>query len=91
MRERRSQYEIYWEILTFCKTGRSFTSIINRCDLNTKTGQEYLEFLSGKRYLSITNEGGKTLYVATEKATEYVALFSRMYQSVFDEIPGFKL
>ena len=91
MAERRSRYQIYWEILTFCKTGKSFTGIINRCDLNSKTGQEYLEFLAGKGYLAITSNGEKTTYAATEKAVEYIALFSRLYQSVFDEIPGFKL
>ena len=91
MGERRSQYEIYWEILTFCKTGKSFTGIINRCDLNSKAGQEYLEFLVCKGYLAVTKEGEKTTYIATGKAREYTDLFSRLYQSVFDQIPGFKL
>ena len=91
MGERRSQYEIYWEILTFCKTGKSFTGIINRCDLNSKTGQEYLGFLVSKGYLATIKEGEKTTYIATEKAREYTDLFSRLYQSVFDQIPGFKL
>jgi hypothetical protein len=48
MTGRRSTYEIYWEILVFCKTPKLFTDIINRCDLNSKTGQEYLGFLAGK-------------------------------------------
>jgi predicted transcriptional regulator len=48
MAERRSQYEIYWEILTFYKAGKLFTGIINLCNLNSKTGQEHLEFLTGK-------------------------------------------
>jgi predicted transcriptional regulator len=91
MAERRSQYEIYWEILTFCRTEKSFTGIINRCNLNSKTGQEYLEFLAGKGYLAVTTEGEKTTYTATGKAEEYLALFTRLYQSVFNEIPGFKL
>lgn len=91
MAERRSQYEIYWEILTFCRTGKLFTGIINRCNLNSKTGQEYLEFLAKKGYLTVTTEDEKTTYTATGKAAEYIALFSRLYLSVFDEIPGFKL
>jgi predicted transcriptional regulator len=91
MTERRSQYEIYWEILTFCRTGKSFTGIINRCNLNSKTGQEYLEFLVGKGYLAVMPDGDKTAYLATAKAAEYIALFSQLYQSVFDQIPGFKL
>ena len=91
MRSRRSPYEIYWEILVYCKTPRSFTAIINRCDLNSKTGQEYLEFLVSKGYLSAAKDGGRTSYVAAERAGEYIALFTQMYRSVFDTIPVFKL
>ncbi|MEN6342465.1 MAG: winged helix-turn-helix domain-containing protein [Methanospirillum sp.] len=91
MRIRRSPYEIYWEILVFCKTPRSFTAIINRCDLNSKTGQEYLEFLVAKGYLSAATEGGRTLYAATARASEYITLFTQMYRNLFDTVPGFKL
>jgi len=91
MAERRTQYEIYWEILTFCRTGKSFTAIINRCNLNSKSGQEHLEFLTGKGYLAVAKDGERTTYTATEKAAEYIALFSKLYQSVFDQIPGFRL
>ena len=89
--ERRTQDQIYWEILVFCKTPRSFTGIIGRCDLNSKTGQEYLGFLESRGYLSRVQEDGKTLYVATEQAKEYIQLFSRLYQQLFDTGPGFKL
>ncbi len=91
MAERRTPYEIYWEILVFCRTPRPFTAIINRCNLNSKIGQEYLEFLSGKGYLSVVQEGEKTSYVSTAKAAEYIETFTRLYQSLFDTIPGFRL
>jgi len=91
MAERRTQYEIYWEILVFCKTPRSFTGIINRCNLNSKTGQEYLEFLSRKGYLALVQAGEKNGYVSTPKAAEYIDTFTRLYQSLFDTIPGFRL
>ena len=91
MNSRRTPYEIYWEILVYCKSPRSFTTIINRCDLNSKTGQEYIEFLSSKGYLSLTKDGGKSSYVATERAHEYVVLFTEIYQKLFDTIPGFRL
>jgi predicted transcriptional regulator len=91
MTSRRSPYEIYWEILVYCKSPRSFTAIINRCDLNSKTGQEYLEFLSSKGYLSVTKDGERSTYVATGRAHEYIALFTGMYQNLFDTIPGFRL
>lgn len=91
MRGRRTQYEIYWEILVFCRTPRSFTGIINRCDLNSRIGQEYLAFLTGKGYLSQVREGDRVAYAATERAQEYTALFSQLYQTLFDATPGFKL
>ncbi len=91
MSERRTPYEIYWEILVFCKTPRSFTGIIGRCDLNSKTGQEYLGFLESRGYVSRVQENGKTMYIATGQAAEYIALFSRLYQQLFDKIPGFRL
>lgn len=91
MSGRRTVYEIYWEILVYCKTPRSFTAIINRCDLNSKTGQEYLEFLITKRYLTTVKEGERTSYLSAPAAGEYIALFSSMYQKLFDKTPGFRL
>ena len=91
MNIRRSQYEIYWEILVYCKSPRSFTAIINRCDLNSKTGQDYLEFLLSRGYLSRTRDGEKSTWVATGRAAEYISLFTEIYQNLFDTIPGFRL
>ena len=91
MAERRTSYEIYWEILVYCRTPRTFTAIIGRCDLNSKTGQEYLGFLAGRGYLAVEKEGERSRYVATERAGEYIALFTRLYQGLFDEGPGFRL
>jgi len=91
MSGRRTAFEIYWEILVFCRTPQSFTGIINRCDLNSKTGQVYLEFLVEKEYLVGVAEGDKTRYVSTERAGEYIALFSSLYQKLFDTAPRFKL
>jgi len=91
MAGRRTPFEIYWEILVFCRTPRTITGIINRCDLNSKTGQEYVGFLAGKGYLSAVEEGEKTIYVATAKAVDYIEAFARLYRSLFDRIPGFRL
>ncbi len=91
MRGRRTPYEIYWEILVFCRTPRLFTTIINRCDLNSRLGQEYLAFLTGKGYLAVVRDGEKTLYRATDRAEEYLTQFSTLYKTLFDENPGFKL
>lgn len=91
MSGRRTIYEIDWENLVYCKTPRSFTGIINRCDLNSKTGQDSIEFLAGKGYLSAVKEDGKTRYSSTPAAGEYIALFSSLYQKLFDTGPGFLL
>jgi predicted transcriptional regulator len=91
MNGRRTVFEIYWEILVYCKTPRSFTAIVNRCDLNSKTGQEYLEFLGKKGYLSMVVDGEKTRYVSTKGAGDYITLFSSLYQKLFDSEPGFRL
>lgn len=91
MRGRRTVYEIYWEILVYCRIPRSFTAIINRCDLNSRTGQEYLEFLVAKGYLAAGTEGERTSYRSTPAAGEYVALFSSLYQKLFDNSPDFRL
>jgi len=91
MAEKRTPYEIYWEILVFCKTPKTFTGIINRCNLNSKSGQEYLGFLCRKGYLAKVPDGEKTLYTATERAGEYIALFTRLYQEIYSEGPVFRL
>jgi predicted transcriptional regulator len=91
MSGRRTLYEIYWEILVYCRSPRSFTAIINRCDLNSKTVQEYIAVLSAKGYLAKVVEDEKILYRATSKAEEYTTLFGSLYRHLFDSEPGFRL
>ena len=91
MSGRRTVYEIYWEILVYCRSPRSFTAIINRCDLNSKTGQEYLEFLLSRRYLIHFVENGKAQYKSTPESAEFISLFSSLYQKLFNTGPGFRL
>jgi predicted transcriptional regulator len=91
MNGRRTVYEIYWEILVYCKSPRSFTGIINRCDLNSKTGQDYLEFLVARGYIALVTEGEKISFHSTPEAAEYIGLFSSLYQKLFDATPEFKL
>ena len=68
MKGRRTQYEIYWEILTFCKNPRSFTSIIHSCNLNSKIAQEYIEFLIKKSYLLKNEENNRMMYLTFKLA-----------------------
>jgi len=91
MKGRRTVYEIYWEILVFCRKPKSFTNIINRCDLNSKIGQQHLNFLIDKNYLSQVHDENKKTYITTDKAQEYITLFTELYRKMFDNSPAFKL
>lgn len=91
MKLRRTQYEIFWEILSYCRSGRSFTQVINRCDLNSKIGQEHVEFLLEKGYLLKAEGEGRALLKTTEKASEFLVPFERMYLELFENSPEFKL
>jgi predicted transcriptional regulator len=88
---KRTHYEIFWEILTFCKTPKSFTSIINRCNLNSKIGQNHIEFLKHRNFLMEVENGGVNLLKSTEQAGQYVSLFNKTYRELFDETPEFRL
>ncbi len=88
---KRTHYEIFWEILTFCKTPRTFTNIINRCNLNSKIGQTHLEFLKKRHFLMEISKNDVTLLKSTEQANEYIALFNKTYRQLFDDTPEFRL
>lgn len=91
MKQKRTHYEIFWEILTYCKKPKTFTSIINRCNLNSKIGQKHIEFLKKRKFLTEIENNGATLLKATEQAKDYTNLFSKTYQELFDNSPEFRL
>jgi len=79
------------EILTYCRTPRSFTSIINHYNLNRKIGQTHLDFLKQRRFLEEVQDDNMTLLKSTEQAKEYIALFNKTYRQLFDDTPEFRL
>jgi predicted transcriptional regulator len=91
MNERRTPYEVYWEILVFCREPRSFTSIINRCDLNSKIGKQYVDFLVQRSCLCEENVDGKKTYLCMEKGTSFIQTFNQLYKSLFENPLSFKL
>ena len=91
MKQKRTHYEIFWEILTFCRKPKSFTSIINRCNLNSKIGKRHVEFLKQRGLLLEVEEEGMTLLESAEEASQYTSLFTRTYRELFDNSPEFKL
>ena len=91
LKERRTVYEIYWEILVYCRTPRLFTQIVQRCDLNSKTCQGYLDFLLNKGYLRLTNDSSVVAYQTTAKAGDYLGIFGSMYQELYGAPVQFRI
>ena len=88
---KRTQYEIYWEILTYCRSPRSFTGIVHRCNLNSKIGQEHIAFLESKGLLRRLEEGSQSTLKTTEAAQAYLSAFKEMYLKLYSRGPEFKL
>ena len=91
MKGKRTLYEIYWEILTYCRNPKTFTSIIHRCSLNSKIGQEHIGFLEEKGYLRRFEEEEQNLLKTTEEAKPFLNAFKEMYLELFSKSPDFKL
>lgn len=91
MKGKRTLYEIYWEILTYCRNPKTFTSIIHRCSLNSKIGQEHIGFLEEKGYLRRFEEEGQNRLKTTEEAKPFLNAFKEMYLELFSKSPDFKL
>ena len=91
MKGKRTLYEIYWEILTYCRNPRTFTSIIQRCSLNSKIGQEHIGFLESKRYLKRFEDEGQSLLKTTDESKLFLSAFKQMYIELFSKSPDFKL
>ena len=81
MRQRRSIYEIVWDILTYCRTPRKVSEILLVCNLNTKAAEKYLELLVRKGLLV---KQGNT-YVTTNKGQDYIRLFNELYKRIFED------
>jgi predicted transcriptional regulator len=91
LKGKRTLYEIYWEILTFCRSPHTFTSIIHRCSLNSDIGQEHIGFLLRKGFLSRYEDEGANLHRTTDKARPFLDSFREMYLELYNRGPEFKL
>ena len=90
MTGKRTLYEIYWEVLTYCRSPRTFTSIAHRCSLNSDIAQEHMDFLLKRGFLKRYEEGNN-LYKTTEKAGVFLDAFREMYLEIYRKSPEFKL
>ncbi len=91
MAGKRTLYEIYWEILTYCRTPRTFTSIVHRCSLNSDIAQDHLDFLLKRGFLARYVEGGTNVNATTGKAKLFLDSFKEMYLELYRKSPEFKL
>ena len=91
MKGKRTLYEIYWEILTYCRSPRTFTSVIHRCSLNSDIGQEHMGFLLKKGFLRRYEEECSTIYRTADEARPFLEAFRDMYLQLYNRGPEFKL
>lgn len=91
MTGKRTLYEIYWEILSYCNSPRTFTSIVHRCSLNSDIAQEHMDFLLKRGFLRKFEEEESNLHKTTEKAGVYLNSFREMYLEIYRKSPEFKL
>jgi predicted transcriptional regulator len=91
VKERRTVYEIYWEILVYCKKPRLFTQIVQRCDLNSKTCQSYLDFLLNKGYIRALRESEHVAYETVSGAKDYLVLFGSTYLELYGAPMRFRI
>jgi len=81
MKPRRSIYETLWEILRCCREPKRFTQIIQECNLNTIKAKKYLDLLLKKKLL----EKKGSYFMTTSKGEEYIDLFNKLYERIFDK------
>jgi predicted transcriptional regulator len=91
VKSKRTLYEIFWEVLTYCRNPRTFTNIIQECSLNSKIGQEHIDFLLKKGFLLRFEENGQNLLRTTERAKPFLDDFKSIYFELFNQNPKFKL
>jgi predicted transcriptional regulator len=68
---KRSKSDIMLEILNVCRNGASKTRIVYKANLNFNTATPYIELLSEKGLVSIS-EGPRTLYETTPQGLEVI-------------------
>jgi predicted transcriptional regulator len=68
---KRSKSDIMLEVLNVCRNGASKTRIVYRANLNFNTATPYIELLSEKGLVNIS-EGPRTLYATTSQGMEAI-------------------
>ncbi|WP_290901363.1 winged helix-turn-helix domain-containing protein [Ferroglobus sp.] len=82
MHERRSKFEIIYEILCRTRTPTSKTKIVYGANLNFKIAEKYFSLLEELALLERVKVDGKTCYAITEKGKEFI----RRYEDLAKDI-----
>ncbi len=82
MHERRSKFEIIYEILCRTRTPTSKTKIVYGANLNFKIAEKYFSLLKELALLERVKVDGKTCYAITEKGKEFI----RRYEDLAKDI-----
>ncbi len=77
-RKKRSRLTIMAEILDVARKGTVKTQIMCRADLSFTQLKGYISFLREVNLLKVNTENGKTIYVRTPKAVEYLETFAQI-------------
>lgn len=77
MGERRSSFEIIYNILYEAREGINKTRLVYRTNLNFHVMQRYIEFLTAKGLLSVEYKP-HLKYMITEKGLKYIELFEHI-------------
>ncbi|MFO8010851.1 MAG: winged helix-turn-helix domain-containing protein [Dehalococcoidia bacterium] len=82
MLARRIDLEIIREILRTASSGKTKTYLIQHLDMRYPRGQEYLDFLCRKGFLTRKNRYGSTVYRTTNKGLQTLDAIDRVIQDL---------
>jgi predicted transcriptional regulator len=84
MNEHRSEIQIIYDILLFCRNGALKTHIVYKCNLNFKIIAKYLEKLIEKGLLSLM--GDNKYYTESPKGFQFIVSFENMMSIIGEDI-----
>ncbi|ADC65178.1 conserved hypothetical protein [Ferroglobus placidus DSM 10642] len=86
MHERRSKFEIIYEILCRTQTPASKTKIVYGANLNFKLAEKYFSLLEEMSLLEKVKIDGKTCYAITEKGREFIKRYEELAKDISKDV-----
>ncbi len=78
MQERRSKFEIVYEILLEAQNPTSKTRLVYSANLNFKIAEKYFSLLEELDLLEKVHVNGKTYYLTTDKGKEFIKRYEEL-------------